>query len=196
MSAYAQAIRVARSIVAALVKHHQALNTMKTNLFRAYQEQALDRARSTIKTLTAIALQDAAYQKVLDDLETLSQTSFTGKISKEDLAQRAGPALHRLRAGAKLLRTGDLLTQLKKFPSWGKGDFPLTRDYYCLFGGMDPSREDIAGYLPVLAQQVQVPFDFLESAAGVAAQYDLDYVPPFEMPAPVATGFPTVDPRF
>jgi hypothetical protein len=172
------------------------------NLTRSYQDQSLDRARGAIRSLATITIQSAAAQKLATDLATLEQVSLTGKISKEELTSRAGPALQRLRAAAKLLSSDDLSKELKKFPKYKGYTAQLTHDYLCLCAGAQPTPEEIAGFLPVLAQQAQIPIEFLESATGVVAQYDLPPMEVFEMPvgnpgAPMQVElFTTVEPKY
>jgi hypothetical protein len=124
--------------------------------------------------LTTIVHQKAAYKMVMADLQIIEQTSVTGRISKEDLANQTGPALQRLRQAAKLLHSRDLLKALSKFPKYRRKSEALSRDYLILFAKAEPTGEEIAGFIPAIAQEVQVPIDFLENAVGVTASYVIE----------------------
>jgi hypothetical protein len=189
-TAYAQALRVSRSILGSLVRHHQSADTLRGNLHTFYANRSLDRARDAVQHLTTIVHQKAGYDKAMADLQIIEQTSLTGKISKEDLKSRTGPALQRLRKAAKLMKSKDFVKNLKNFPKFRHKIPSLSRDYHLLFAGLTPTREEVAGFLPAIAQQAQVPIEFLEKATGLTASYVLDGDLVLQMPFGAVTELP------
>jgi hypothetical protein len=164
------AVRVCNSILASLIRHHRSTAAFRADLARAYAAQSLDTAADLIRSLTAIGIQNHAYRKVLADLKVLDDRASNGAITKSDLTGTIGLSLQRLRSAAKIARTKDLQKELDKFPK-PDAEVPvtLTNDYYVLLRGSEPSVEETARHLPVLAQQVQIPVDWLEKAAGIQA---------------------------
>jgi hypothetical protein len=179
---FAVPIRVCRAILASLVRDHQSIDVCHSNLLRAHRDQSPARAKNAIRMLTAISLQAVAYDKTLSDLQLLEQASRTGRIAKADLKALVGPALRRLRASAKLLPMKDFLKQLNRFPKAGTHEEPLSHDYSCLVARAQPLEQEIALFLPALAQQVAVPIEFLEDAVELKAAYELGGELPMAVP--------------
>jgi hypothetical protein len=164
------AVRVCNSILISLIRHHRSAPTLRANLTRAYETESLDSARDLIRLLTTIGIQNHAYRKVLADVKVLDDRTSSGTITKSDLTGTIGLSLQRLRSAAKIAQTKDLQKELDKLPK-PDTEVPvtLTHDYYVLFKGNEPSLEETARYLPTLAQQVQIPIDWLENVTGIQA---------------------------
>ena len=186
---YKEALNVIKACLRTRVAQaRRSVETVRGNLYRNYDAGDIGNGRANIEYLTQIYLQEAGFQKVMNEVETLEQNVFQfGK--KGSLSSDVQLAIDRLNAVGQLDNTNAIKKQMAKFPPPRQRKFDLSREVTLLFCGQ-PTGQDVSKCLRQLSEEQQIPLDFLEKASGRKASDKIPQVLPEVPVAPIVPPAP------
>ena len=183
-----EAMRICRATLSNIISRgRRSVDVIRFNLVRNYEmnDQAL--AKENISKLTIIHLQETAYEKLIDDIQTIEDSA--SEVAKKRLTSETQQAIDRLNAASRLDKSKILHKQMKRLPKAKMKNFDMSHDVSVLFGVGRPHRREISEYLPNISADTQVPMEFLTTASGIG----LCGAARFSLPAPVQMIIPPAE---
>ena len=177
-----EALRICRSLVGHLISEsRRSVETIRANLLRNYQSGDTLRGAQNIEYLVTIQLKEMAVEKMLHEIETLETNAHY--IAKRDINSETQQALDRLNAAALIDKSGVLKQQLARLPTPKHSHIELSHEIKVLFSGGRPTGDETSEMLPMIANFLQIPLEWLETASGRKAKQAVPEVAPMPVPA-------------